>query len=561
MSNNFTKSTKVVRVYESFKAIVFKLFLLVLFSVFSYTNVFASATTDYFRSVATGNWGTTTTWQSSPDNVTWSAATLTPTNAANTITLQSPFVVKVAAIVTADQIVVNNGATLTMTAVLTLANGVGTDLQVDGIFSKTGGGNITINAGAVINVSATGKYIHNTTGAISIPTATWATTSTCEIQLTNATAPTASLGQSFGNFIWNSSAQTGNVNLTGALTTILGNFSIFNTNGYNLYLNNSATTKTINVTGNFICTTASAFDYVFINYNSGGNTILNVGGNATINGSGRFGINNGGAASVGSLNITGNLITGGTGNFYGIYINGTTTATANLSVTGDLMIGGSGYFYGTNGGGNSKTNFTITGNTLVNGTQIVNLDYSSSSTASTFNFNGNLTISAGVFAFGAFSTLPNVNVKGNFTKNGGTFACSNQLGLNGVLTFSGTGSSQTISNNTNNDSINYIVNNGAYVVLSGSSTAFPLGASSTEIFTINSGGTIDCGTSYLSGTGTFNLLAGGTIKIGDVINGITTTGNNTGNIRCSTARNFNVGGIYEYNGLAAQASTGNSATA
>ena len=51
-----------------------------------------SGTTDHFRTATgftTGNWNSTGTWESSPDNSTWVAATQTPTSAASSVTIRT----------------------------------------------------------------------------------------------------------------------------------------------------------------------------------------------------------------------------------------------------------------------------------------------------------------------------------------------------------------------------------------------------------------------------------------------------------------------------------------
>jgi hypothetical protein len=115
---------------------------------FSYTPPFSSAATDYFRSVASGNWSNTSTWQSSPDNSTWGAATLAPTSAATRITIQSPNTVTIDVDgQTASAIVIESGATLT--------NSVTNTLQVSGDWTNNGG---TFNGGiGTVNFNGTSQ--------------------------------------------------------------------------------------------------------------------------------------------------------------------------------------------------------------------------------------------------------------------------------------------------------------------------------------------------------------------------------------------------------------------
>lgn len=56
----------------------------------SVTPSIASSATDYFRSIASGDWATLATWQSSADSSAWIPATLVPGTNASHVTIQSP---------------------------------------------------------------------------------------------------------------------------------------------------------------------------------------------------------------------------------------------------------------------------------------------------------------------------------------------------------------------------------------------------------------------------------------------------------------------------------------
>ncbi|MEI6750201.1 MAG: Ig-like domain repeat protein, partial [Bacteroidota bacterium] len=90
-----------------------------------------TSATDYFRSLATGNWGTNATWQSSATGSDpWITATATPTSAANTITIQNGHTVTVAATVTTDQVVIASGGILEANSSLTVNDGAGDDIVI-----------------------------------------------------------------------------------------------------------------------------------------------------------------------------------------------------------------------------------------------------------------------------------------------------------------------------------------------------------------------------------------------------------------------------------------------
>ncbi|HEV7782616.1 MAG TPA: T9SS type A sorting domain-containing protein [Chitinophagaceae bacterium] len=130
----------------------------------------SSSATDYFRSKATGNWNATSTWESSPDNATWLNATLTPTSAANTITIRNGNTVTVTASTTVDQVVIENLAVLIYSAgTFTIddwAGGDDIDIQTGGIFTLAqastpptwGAGSPTVNVatGGMLRITTSG---------------------------------------------------------------------------------------------------------------------------------------------------------------------------------------------------------------------------------------------------------------------------------------------------------------------------------------------------------------------------------------------------------------------
>lgn len=121
-----------------------------------------SASTDYYRSVATnGNWTSTSTWQSSNDNVTWHAATLIPTNSSGKgIVIKSGTIVTIDSNVTARILSVETGGTLKHTAGKTLTMGSTTAaFKISGTYilygtrpSVNASASVVVNSGGVVEV-------------------------------------------------------------------------------------------------------------------------------------------------------------------------------------------------------------------------------------------------------------------------------------------------------------------------------------------------------------------------------------------------------------------------
>ncbi|HRZ32846.1 MAG TPA: hypothetical protein P5188_11095, partial [Flavobacterium sp.] len=199
-------------------------------------------------------------------------------------------------------------------------------IATNGLTTVTGtlissGGTITSTA-ANLTIASGGIYQHARNGG-PIPTATWNAASTCLVTGITNTIPSAGLGQSFGNFTWNCSAQTGNLSLIGNLLTVNGNFTVTNTNTGSLRLSNSGVTDILEVGGNY-SQTGGTF---YMGGTTGSNTwTMNVGGNFSIAG-GTFNMNGNSGAST--LNVDGNF----SANSGTITEVGSATCTINFSGT------------------------------------------------------------------------------------------------------------------------------------------------------------------------------------------------------------------------------------
>lgn len=121
----------------------------------------------YYRSAGTGDWTSTSSWESSSDNTTWSAATLAPSSTANNIKIINGHTITISTSQTVDQLTIESGGVLSHTAgTITVADGTGADITVNngGIWefkaptapSFTGSSTVAVQTGGMLRVSATG---------------------------------------------------------------------------------------------------------------------------------------------------------------------------------------------------------------------------------------------------------------------------------------------------------------------------------------------------------------------------------------------------------------------
>ncbi len=128
------------------KKLTFTIFILMLTLIF--LNEKSYSANEQFRSAASGNWNSNATWEMSTNGgSTWFAATSSPNDTSGAITVRSPNTVTVTVNVSADQLVVNNGGTISINSsiIFTLLDGSGVDL--------------TLNSGGIISGSGTFKTL------------------------------------------------------------------------------------------------------------------------------------------------------------------------------------------------------------------------------------------------------------------------------------------------------------------------------------------------------------------------------------------------------------------
>jgi hypothetical protein len=522
--------------------------LIVLFYQSTQTTPAKAAVTDEYRSKASGNWGSTTTWERF-NGTTWVNAVSTPTSANNIITIRNGHTVTVAASVTADQLVIETGGRVNISATrtLTIANGTGTDISNSGILANSG--TFTLSPSATAAHNAGGEYIHAINGG-TIHTATWDAASICQISGVTTTIPLG-LTQNFGDLNWNCGGLSTSLGINSSLS-IQGDFIVTSTGANRLYLTDNGTARTLTIGGDYSQTGGE-----FRVAQSTGNGTMTVTGNLNHTGGNLQANNNSG---TGTITVTGNVSKSGTGSI--ILVSGSGNVTMNVS-------GNFSFTAGTVDMNESSGNATlnIAGNYTHSGGTLTE----SGTGSSTINFNGTTmqTFTSG----GTVSNIINYNVNNNAylqmaaatttVNGGGSFTVTNggKLGITstaGITSSGATGNIRVTGTRTFNTGADYeyngtstqtsgnglpatvrklTINNSAGVSLSGSVTA------STELIlttgNVTTGGnTLTLGTST-SSTGTLTRTSGHII------------GNFTRWMASSTATDilFPLGTATDYNGF------------
>ncbi|MGV3697206.1 beta strand repeat-containing protein [Flavobacterium sp.] len=384
------------------------------------------------------------------------------------------------------------------------------------------------------------------------------------------------------------------VSVTVTAAATCSSLQINNSNGNNVNTTltiNSGTTLTVGATGTGSVTIGSATAMGNGNINT---TSLTVSGNlvcgaiAQSPGSRTAGLGGDGRTNL-TINSTG--VVTATGNVSGTSVNGTGTLTASASLifsgngtlnltgalsptvftpsTGTVNYNGTGaqtiaiYPYHnltvSNARGTADVTFAGTGSVNITGNLTVSATGSSgaqlvmnnSTLVRTYNIGGNFTQTGYEVELGANTATTIVNFSGNFQKTGGYIVNTNPA-ANATFNFSGTSQNIESSGGTDPIWINYNVLSGSTCTLTGQFNYN--GSSPAANFTVNSGGTLNCGTFNLvtasATAAVFTLANGGTLGIGSSA-GITSSGA-TGNIQANV-RTFNAGGNYVYYRGGAQA--------
>ena len=295
-----------------------------------------------YRSIATGNWGTSTTWEVSTNGgSTWSAAASGPSSADGSILVQNGHNVTVAIGVTVDEVTIATGGTLTVAAsqILTISNGAGDDITINGILVVNG----TVSNSGAIQVNSGGYYNH--ANGSSLPTGiafgTNGSAGTLEVSGSATCSNLLSLSgaSELYDIVWTSSGALPGGFSSGSYQASNGEFTINNSAAsWQIYSSGSGSTGKVTVGGNFNLISGT------INLNNGNGSIsggansgLDVVGDYIQSGGTLNILNTGSGSYTGALYVQGNFThTAGTFSSSGagnVYLNGT-TGIQNIESTG-----------------------------------------------------------------------------------------------------------------------------------------------------------------------------------------------------------------------------------
>lgn len=133
------------------------------------TFTITSSDTDNFRSKNTGNWNTSSTWESSSNGTNWATSTVVPGSTSASVTILNSHNVTLDQNVTVPSLTINSGATFTASdatpRTLTItksSSGSSTTLSNSGTWANGEGGSTVVFSGA----PSSGDAIHAITGTI-----------------------------------------------------------------------------------------------------------------------------------------------------------------------------------------------------------------------------------------------------------------------------------------------------------------------------------------------------------------------------------------------------------
>ncbi|MDP2807543.1 MAG: hypothetical protein Q8O74_05335, partial [bacterium] len=193
-----------------------------------------------WRTVSSGSWDFYMSWQYSDDGGTSWGNVLTAYPDCLTdslVTIQAGDTMSISSVVVLDQVQVYGQLAINPAAAVTIADGPGEDVVVNGSFSQNGGA-LSFNIGATLRVASLGAYNHAMNGGV-IPAAVWDSLSTLYISGVTSAMPTG-MDQAFGNITWDCLSQAVDAILPGGPAFAAKNLIVGYTGSNNLYLTSTA---------------------------------------------------------------------------------------------------------------------------------------------------------------------------------------------------------------------------------------------------------------------------------------------------------------------------------
>ncbi|MCX6142506.1 MAG: hypothetical protein NTZ35_04730, partial [Ignavibacteriales bacterium] len=256
-----------------------------------------------YRTLSTGTWETTATWEKSTNGTTWSAATTAPTSADSVIIQSGHVVTLTSSGKTCKSLNVQTGGQIRAdfvqpTSSIRYIRVYGGVVQIDGVFGRT-------DSSDVLSLEAYGSFIIQGSGTANV----------CRIRP----------GSSQSNL-------TITISMDMTLTYVGGS----GTGGSGLYTSNSSNDNiTVTIADGKTLTTA---DYCNVTTSSSSatdgttNTVLNINGHLVMQG-GNFSMIVG-AGKTCTVNVAGTLTTG-----KGVTLTGTSGVTSTINVSGTMNVG------------------------------------------------------------------------------------------------------------------------------------------------------------------------------------------------------------------------------
>ncbi|HEY6161039.1 MAG TPA: hypothetical protein VI112_07445, partial [Bacteroidia bacterium] len=319
------------------------------FALLAGTHVRSQSVGDY-QTVGTGvntNWSVVASWQTWNGSA-WVAAGAPPNSANGVITIQSPDIITIAATITIDQVIINPGATVSWNGgTLTIADGAGVDLTVNGTFIDNRGTTLTSisfspatatwimgSNGTLVRTS--GNSSNNWQNAYQSGISTIPSTSNWIIRKTTGQNPTLSTtGAYYGNLtIENNTGAAWTMPNTSCFTglgyaTIKGNLDVGGSGSNTVdFLNNQTNATATQVWGNVTVRAGNTMR----NYGTG----IEVQGNLTVNGTVNYSAGTGSRKIIFSGSNAQGVNGTGTLNIYDLTINKSANGlTLNRAITVD----------------------------------------------------------------------------------------------------------------------------------------------------------------------------------------------------------------------------------